>query len=434
MRWWAEVAWIEQILREGKKRVDEIEVFSAESTSVSADLKRRNISLATSAEDCGLAIRTFRGGRIGSSGTNDPRRWEECLDAAIASGNLATPQSWNGLPGQPEGAACDRLSFDPAMTVDPEAASRLLNAMLEGAGEHKADVTAGSAGISSSAVTIANSSGLYVESRYTGVSVMLEAIAGQSTGSEFAQSCFMDIDPYSVGERAAFFASHSAGGSDIPTGTYDVILSPIAYAELLGAVFTPALSGRNVHCGRSRLAGHLDEPVLDRRISMFDDPLRKRGLCSALWDGEGVPTRRIDFIRDGILTSFSYDLRTAYRYGKQSTGSATRSGASGGTAIGHHNLVVDGPRCDITRDRAIYIHSVIGAHTANPMSGDFSVELSNAFWMEEGAFCEPIRSGMLAGNVFDMHNTVAGLSSEVRQIGSLVIPSIRLSGMRVVGK
>ena len=42
---------------------------------------------------------------------------------------------------------------------------------------------------------------------------------------------------------------------------------------------------------------------------------------------------------------------------------------------------------DIVDDeRVVYIHNVVGAHTANPMSGEFSVELSNAFWMEGGEF------------------------------------------------
>jgi PmbA protein len=68
------------------------------------------------------------------------------------------------------------------------------------------------------------------------------------------------------------------------------------------------------------------------------------------------------------------------------------------------------------------------------MSGDFSVELSNAFWMEDGEFQAPIRSAMLAGNVFAMHKDIGGISDEMRQIGSMVLPSIRLQGQRVIGK
>jgi len=429
------VAWIDQLIREGEKRVGEIEVVFAEGTSVSADLKRRNISIASRSDDCGLAIRVISKGKIGSSTTNDPRHWEQCLNAAVSSARLATAQPWDGLPKPSEGlAATDTSCYDPAISLEPDAARALLASMLDGSSEHPADVTSGSATLSMSTMTLANSQGLQAESRHTGVSVSLEAIAGQSTGSEFAQSCFMDIDPYAVGERAAFFAARSTGGKDIATGSYDVILSPIAYAELLGAAFVPALSGRNVHARRSRLADRLGEQVMDSRFSLYDDPHREKGLGSTLRDGEGVPARRIDFVENGILKSFAYDLRTAYRYGKTTTGSAVRGGASSGTAIGHHNLVLDGPRDDITQEPAIYVHSVIGAHTANPMNGDFSVEMANAFRMGGGTFSEPVRSAMLAANVFDMHTGIVGISQEVRQIGPLVLPSIRLCGLRVIGK
>ena len=433
MRWWVAVAWIDRILKHGERRVDEIEVFYAEGTAVSADLKRRNVNIATRSEECGLGLRTIEKGRIGSSTTHNPKKWKECLDAAIASGRLATPQQWDGLP-RPAAPGTGLLCYDPSLTVDPQTACGLLERMLEGSAEHEAQVTSGSATLSSATEIIANSSGLRYTDRHTGVSVSLEAICEQSTGSEFAQSCFFDIDPYAVGERAAFLASHSAGGTNIPTGDYDVLLSPIAYAELLGAAFIPALSGRNVHAGRSRLAADLCKPIVDSQISMYDDPFRCRGLGSTFWDAEGTPTRRVDFVSDGVLSSFAYDLRTAYRFCKESTASAIRSGPNGGTGIGHHNFIVDGPRTDVADERVIYVHSVVGAHTANPMSGDFSVEISNACMMEGGEFKDPIRSAMLAGNVFTMHKEIGGISKEIRQIGSLVLPSIKLISQRIIGK
>jgi len=433
MRWWVAVALIDRVLREGARQADEVEIFYATGIAVSAELKRRNVNIATRSEECGLGIRTIDKGRIGSSTTHNPKRWRECLDAAIASGRLATPHRWDGLP-KPANPGTDLLCYDPSLTVEPPIAYGLLERMVEGSGEHNAEVTSGSATLSSITETIANSNGVHYNNRITGVSISLEAIYEQSTGSEFAQSSFFDVDPYAVGERAGFLASHSAGGSNIPSGEYDVLLSPIAYAELLGAAFIPALSGRNVHAGRSLLANHLGEPVADEQISMYDDPFRQKGLGSTFWDAEGTPTRRIDFVRGGVLESFAYDLRSAYRYGKESTASAIRGGPNGGTAIGHHNFIVDGPRTDVADERAVYVHGVIGAHTANPMSGDFSVEISNAFMMEGGEFGTPIRSAMLAGNVFTLHKEIGGLSREVRQIGSLVLPSIRLPKQRVIGK
>jgi PmbA protein len=166
---------------------------------------------------------------------------------------------------------------------------------------------------------------------------------------------------------------------------------------------------------------------------MYDDPLLKMANGSVRWDAEGTPTRKVDFIKEGILENFAYDLKTAYRFGKTSTASAIRGGFGGLPSIGHHNFIVDGKRDEVADERVMYVHNIVGAHTANPMSGDFSVELSNAFWMMGGEFETPIRSAMLSGNVFDLHQTVSGLSKESRAIGSMILPSVRIDKQRIIG-
>ena len=434
MRWLVAVAWIDQLIREAEKTVDEVEVFYVKGISVSAELKQKKVNLATTSKDCGLGIRTIHDGKIGSSSTNDPDQWRVCLHAAIASGKLATPQTWEGLPS-PLTLSQQLLSYDASLEVKPAVVIDLIEKMLTGAAEHPAEVTSGSASISSATVTLANNKGVRYTDQHTGVSLSLEAIHNQSTGYEFDHSSFMDkVDPVAVGERATFFATESDNGKDIATGEYDILLSPLAYGELLGNVFVPALSGRNVHAGRSRLGQSLGESVTDSQITMYDDPLLEKANGSVRWDAEGTPTRRVDFIKEGILETFAYDLKTAYRFGKKSTGNAIRGGFGGLPSIGHHNFVVDGKRNEIADERVVYVHNVVGAHTANPMSGEFSVELSNAFWMEDGEYETPIRSAMLSGNVFDMHQSISGLSRESRALGSLILPSIKLKKQRIIGK
>ena len=434
MRWWAAVAWIEQVLSEAQKSVDEAEVFFVKAISVSAELKQKKVNLATSSEEYGLGIRTIHKGRIGSSSTNDPGQWQECLAAAIASGKLATSQEWKGLP-QPVRLPKTPLAFDASVRVEPTIVLDLIGEMLKGAEEHPAEVTSGSASVSSATVTLANTGGVRYSDKHTGVSLSLEAIHGQSTGYEFDHSPFMEkVDPVSVGEKATFFAMESDNGKEIATGEYSVLLSPLAYRELLGNVFVPALNGRNVHAGRSRLAHSLGESVTDLRISMYDDPLLKKASGSVRWDAEGTPTKKVDFIKEGTLKNFAYDLKTAYRFGKTSTASAVRGGFGGLPSIGHHNFIVDGKRDTVDDERVVYIHNVVGAHTANPMSGEFSVELSNAFWKEGGEFDIPLRSAMLSGNVFDMHHNISGLSKESRAIGSMILPSIKINKQRIIGK
>jgi len=186
--------------------------------------------------------------------------------------------------------------------------------------------------------------------------------------------------------------------------------------------------------GRSKLAGKIGESVTSPLVSMFDDPHMKDVSGSTWFDAEGTPTRRLDFVKDGILNGFAYDLKTAYKAGKQSTGSAVRGGFAGLPAIGHHNFVVDGKREDVLDEPAIYIHSVVGAHTANPLSGDFSVEMSNPFWVKDGALAEPVRGAMLTGNFFDLQYQVTALGKESRAVGSFIVPPVKFNKVRVIGK
>jgi PmbA protein len=423
---------IDAILRQGGKVADEVEVYYAESRSVGVDLKRTIIGEAHESRARGLGIRIIADGRIGTSSTDDPARWRECLDAALASGRLATPQEWHGLPA-PANLAGEVPIYDPAVVPDVEAARRLAGDLLLGAGEHDADVIGGSAGLSLSEAVLANSSGVFYARKKTGVGASLEAIRGTSTGYEFDRSCFADIDAVEIGRKASFLASHSAGGEDVATGAYDIILSPVALSQLIGHVVVPALSGRNVHAGRSWLAGKIGEQCMGEALSLYDDPFT-RGLGSTLWDAEGVPARRIDFVEGGELNCFGYDLKTAYRYGEESTASAVRSGPGGSPGIGMHNLVVDGPRGAVDGERAIWVHDLVGAHTANPVTGDFSVELSNPSWKEGGAFGAPIRSAMLAGNLFEMLGSIEVLGPVPRIIGTVILPPVRFNNQQIIGK
>jgi len=76
---------------------------------------------------------------------------------------------------------------------------------------------------------------------------------------------------------------------------------------------------------------------------------------------------------------------------------------------------------------------VIGAHTANPLTGDFSVELANAYLCRGGTPEYPVRKAMLSGNVFEMLREIEGLSREEKVMGCCVLPSIRLKDQKIIG-
>lgn len=422
---------IDDILRKGEKIADETEVIYGSGKSIHATLKGREIGEAGGSDSWIFCIRVIDDGRIGSSTTNDPARWEECLDAAKAGSKFAAKQEWGGLPGPSDIATKPESVFDEKLVLDSSLLTGFIEELLNGASEYDVDVAGGGASASSSSFKFANSNGLFFEGSKTRAGASLETISGTSTGYESDSACFADrLDPYDIGRQAAYLAAHSVGAGEIETGSYDVILSPIAAAQLIGGIVVPALSGKNVKAGRSYFADKLGEQCLDESFSLRDDPFRGQGSKSR--DAEGVPTKILDLVKDGVVESFMYDLKTAYKYGEESTGSAVRS--DGSPSIGFHNLYFEGDRQDIFDEKALYVHDVIGAHTANGITGDFSVETSNSTWKEGGEDGDAVRAAMLSGNIFGMLKSISGVSKEPRELGNVIMPSVRFNNLRVVGK
>jgi PmbA protein len=75
----------------------------------------------------------------------------------------------------------------------------------------------------------------------------------------------------------------------------------------------------------------------------------------------------------------------------------------------------------------------LGAHTANPISGDFSVEANNAFIIENGEITTPVKKAMISGNIFASLANCEGINSEIKQYGPFIIPKILCKDLRVVG-
>ncbi|MBP2133603.1 PmbA protein [Methanomicrobium sp. W14] len=424
---------IDEILKKGDRLADETEVFFSSGEGTGLDLKGKLIGEAFGSGSWGIGIRVIKDGKIGCSSTNDPKCWEKCLISALDSAKLSSPQNWEGLPSDSLLPDVKLDVYDKDLSCDISSATALIERMLDGASEYESIIVGGGASLSAGRTVIANSNGVFYSIEKTGAGISLETIFGTSTGYEFDSSAYTKrLNPEKTGREASSLAVFSKDGCDIKTGIYDVILSPVAVCQLLSSVLIPSLSGRNVKAKRSFFDGKLGQKCFDENFSLYDDPFS--GMGATLRDSEGVPTRRIDFIKSGIVEEFSYDLKTAYRYNEKSTGSAVRDGAGGAPVIGTHNICVDGKRENIFDEKAVYAHTVVGAHTANAVTGDFSVELSNAAFVEGGEKEKPIKSAMLSGNVFEMLNSVSGMSEETRSLGSMTVPSVRFSGLSVVGR
>jgi PmbA protein len=368
------------------------------------------------------------------SATSDPTRWEDCLTAAVSSAKFAEPvNGWKGLPG-PMILPTGDDPFDSNLSIDPDVAASFLLRMNEGAGMHpEARVVTACVSLSKGSSILANSHGVWYERDMTNISLGLDAIADGSTSYEYDASPFLSrIDPEKIGEKTAFLATASRNGVVVPVERRDVVLSEHVVDSLVLKLFMEAVNGRNVLTGKSIFAGKLDEMVADSSISISDVPMDPLGNSMRRFDTEGTFTSSCDILENGVLSSFLYDCKTAAEANTVSTGHAFRGG-NGATYIAPHCLRVSGLVGDVTREPCLFVHEVIGAHTANPLTGEFSVEVANAFLMEDGELVQPVKKAMIAGNVFEILQRVDGVSAEIKVFNSAIVPKMRIPSMQVIG-
>ena len=286
---------------------------------------------------------------------------------------------------------------------------------------------------------IINSNGISIENEGTGfglgLSVTIQKDGEIATAYNSQSSRFFDIDAEKLASDVCNLAKNSLNTKPVETNDYDVVLDYYASIGLLNT-FLNAFDGENVLRGRSILKEKLGQEITSPSLSIIDNPLLEKGMYTSKCDGEGSVSQKTDLVKDGILNSFIYDIYTANKAGTKTTSNGLRGTYITTPAISPTNLEF---KFDEMKDlseikEGVLTTSVLGAHTANPISGDFSVEASNAFKIENGELTEPISKAMISGNIFEIMKSIEGLNTEVKQYGSFIIPKLLVHDLRVVGQ
>jgi PmbA protein len=416
----------------------EAEVFGTAGRSVDVDLRKDQVELVSESFHQGLGLRAVVRGAVGFSSTSDMTKLESVAQAAVRSARArGSDESWRSFP-LPEQVQIPERTFDAALSfIAPEDCLDLARQMLSGCqAVNSVEPASGRVTCVSGMEFVVNSSGIELSEKGTSMHASMEAIAkgnDVATGTEFHNSRLLDADLYGVGKAAAEMAQSSINGSKAEGGIYDVILKPVAFVELLEYAFVPSIFADNVQKGRSHLAGRLGEKIGSDHLGIIDDGLLSGGMGTTAFDGEGVASRSNAVIEKGVLKGFLYDSYTAGKDGLKSTGNAVRSGYSDVPRLGLRNLIVGSEHAFDLREetKGMLVNGFIGAHTANPISGDFSVEARNSFFVVPNEAPRPISSMMLAGNIFDLLKDL-NLGIDIRAVDAVVTPSVR-ARMKVVG-
>ena len=87
---------------------------------------------------------------------------------------------------------------------------------------------------------------------------------------------------------------------------------------------------------------------------------------------------------------------------------------------------------DLVQDlaRGIKIVGAMGVHTANPISGDFSIGISG-IWIENGELSYPVKEAVISGNILEMFKKVEALGQDMEFYGKVGSPSILIGEMDI---
>jgi PmbA protein len=285
-------------------------------------------------------------------------------------------------------------------------------------------------------IRIINSRGLEAEGKKTLYILSGMAVAADkedevswyewSWGSRYG-----DVDGKKLGEKIGEKTLSFLGGQVLDTGTYLGLFPPAAACQLI-EVLAPSFLGENLHKGKSRLMGRVGEACFSRLLTIIDSGTK--GIDAFPFDGEGVTSQDTILVEDGVLKGFLYDTYYGALFGTSSTGNASRSG------------IKSPPRCD-TRgffvangtgdglggiEEGLIVEELMGTHTANPVTGEFSVGALGHYW--SGGRRVPFKGVILAGNLFDLLSNVRAVGKDLTFFGSHGSPTLLIEGLKISGK
>ncbi|HYS44384.1 MAG TPA: TldD/PmbA family protein [Geobacteraceae bacterium] len=436
---------IESLLR--GRPLDGWEIFQVASRNLSIEVKEQKVDTFTCSAPAGVSIRVLTAGRMGFSFSTslDEADLGNMIDNALVGAENQTADEFLGFP-LPEAYPDIPGLFDEGLSLvgETEKIERAvaLERLTLASDPRVKRVRKASYGESSYEVAIRNSLGVAGSYGGTSVSCSVSAVAEEGGDSQMGwdfgfSTGFAGVQVEEIAGRAAAKAAGLLGARKIPTMRCPAILDNYVATEIL-EVLAPAFLAENVQKGKSLLAGREGARLFAPCLRIRDDGTLAGGMATAPFDGEGAPRRNTVIVEDGVLRGFLYDSYCARREGKSSTGNAARGGVKGPPRMGMNNFFIENgpaPAGALLEGiaRGILVTSVMGMHTANPISGDFSVGAAG-FLIENGAVTVPVKGIAIAGNILDLFGNVEKVGDDLRFFGSVGSPSLRIAALDVSGE
>ncbi|MDH7555691.1 MAG: TldD/PmbA family protein [Candidatus Methanosuratincola sp.] len=299
-----------------------------------------------------------------------------------------------------------------AQEIDPERINDCISSCIGAAIKEGGERSAGIFNAEVRKVAILTSSGGEGYDERSAFELNVRAFAGEGSGQGLTCATEMQaLDADGAGRRAGITARMSRESVHWSEGSYEVILGPIIFANLIERV-GDANSAFSVEAGISFLAGKIGEKVATEKLTIEDDGSDPKGLNSRTFDDEGVPVRKTTIVRGGEMAAYLHNKSTAKRSGTSSTGNA------GWVAPSPWNLKVapgDMSMEEMISEmrRGVFVVSNWYTRFQNYATGDFStICRDGTFLIEGGEVKGALRGVRISDNMLRMLGSIRQVSSD----------------------
>ncbi len=432
---------MEEILELARKVAEAAEVFSLATEETQVRFESNRLKQLQTNQSTSVALRIVKNGRIGyatAAGEADP---QALVDAAVETAEFGMEAKF-AFPGASPFPAVD--IYDAAVADVPiKDMVQLGTSMIDTVVKHTPAVLC-EAGLSRGTVTVTllNSSGGKANYKKSFFGMDLEGNVIEGTDMLFVgesdSSCHPLNDTAKVTGPVLRQLDLAKNKAKAPTKQLPVIFTPNGVTSLMMPLMA-AFNGKTVLEGASPLGDKVGSPVFDPKFTLTDNPLNPWRPGSRPCDDEGVPSRATPLVARGLVQGFLYDLQTAARAGKESTGNGSRGGASlpspGPTSL----VIAPGATAfeEMVKDikEGLIVEQLMGAGQGNVLGGDFSGNVLLGFKIENGEIVGRVKDTMVAGNVYRILKDIAAVGSEPEWLGGfLSTPHLYCTGISVSSK
>jgi len=410
---------------------------------LSVEVKSGEVEAVETAVSFGYALRVIKDQRLGFSYSTDKNELDKVVETALETARFTEQDEFLGLPEpvKPDAPEVYDKAVDSIKEDEAIEKARLIEEAALSADKRIKRIRKALASFSLEDTLIVNSNGVSYGYPSTFCTAHIMCVAEEDGDSQmgwgFQGSRFLsDVEFNKVGADAAWRALKMLGARRINAIKSYVLLDNLVATEFL-SVFASMLSAEAVQKGRSLLKGRVNQKVVSGIVDMIDDGLLPKGPGTRHIDDEGVPTAKNVLIKDGVLQGFMYNTHTAAKDRVKSTGNAVRSSFSAIPSVGATNLYIDssGKKLSLNEiissmDKGLYIIEAMGVHTANPISGEFSIGVSG-LWVEGGKIRFPVKEAVISGNMLEFFSRVVAIGDDLRFYGSMGSPSLLVESIDI---